>query len=63
LGDNGTIFIHSATPEEYSHFDCSLLVVWSIAVVAVSAGSYWSGIIRHDLMYCCISAVKLLQFI
>jgi hypothetical protein len=51
LEDDVTIFIHSAASVKYAHFDYSWLVIWSIAILAVGAGSYWSGFIRHNLMY------------
>jgi hypothetical protein len=29
--------------------DYSLLVIWSLAVLTVGIGAYWSGLVRHDL--------------
>lgn len=29
--------------------DYSLLVIWSLAVLTVGIGAYWSGLVRYDL--------------
>ncbi|XP_046451496.1 signal peptide peptidase-like 2B [Daphnia pulex] len=47
LGSSVQIFIYS--PIDGSHMDYSLLVIWSLAVLTVGIGAYWSGLVRHDL--------------
>jgi len=48
LGINVQISIY-APDEDGSLFDYCLLVIWSLAVLTVGIGAYWSGIVRHDL--------------
>ena len=47
LGDSVGVFIYA--PVDGSHFDYSLLVIWSFAVLTVAIGAYWSGLVRHEL--------------
>lgn len=47
LGDSVEVFIYS--PIDGSHMDYSLFVIWSLAVLTVAIGAYWSGLVRHDL--------------
>ncbi|XP_045030061.1 LOW QUALITY PROTEIN: signal peptide peptidase-like 2B [Daphnia magna] len=47
LGNSIQIFIYS--PIDGSHMDYSLLVIWSLAVLTVGIGAYWSGLVRYDL--------------
>ena len=48
LGSKVQISIYAPT-EDGSLFDYCLLVIWSLAVLTVSIGAYWSGLVRHEL--------------